>query len=257
MHSQSTRRGHVDGRQNRTASHHSCRRSRSQNERLVTRSGIGKDICSERLWEHDRLQRLQHFATAVLVEQQVVRLLLVWVTQGDGDEVLEVHSSGYSTENITDLPDDSEYVVDARGRRKLLDGLGHLASLVDVLALTRRDDSLRVEVQDLQRRGHVGTLTNYNGLDTLWTMTVRLTVTLLTAQILLNASCFTVEGELMAFVLVERVQAIVNAFVGTASNGSNRPVSELLDRCGSTVGLVGGISMSTSNSTDTVGAGSR
>ena len=44
-------------------------------------------------------------------------------------------------------------------------------------------------------------------------MTVRLTVTLLTAQILLNASCFTVEGELTALVLVERVHAIVNALV--------------------------------------------
>jgi hypothetical protein len=49
-----------------------------------------------------------------------------------------------------------------------------------------------------------------------------LTVTFHTAHILLDASCFTVEGELTAVVVVERiVQVTVNVSVCTASTGGN------------------------------------
>jgi hypothetical protein len=190
----------------------------------------------------------------------VGRLLPVRVTQGDGDELLVRHSSGYATERLTDRPDVIEELIDARGRRDVPDELDCLASLVDILALARRDDRLRVEEQDVQRRIHVGTLWNFNYSNMPWTLTVRLTVMFCTAHILLDSTRvkFTVEGELTAFVLVERRgHAMVNVSIGTTSNGSSRPLSELLGRRGSTIVLVDGVTTSTAFSTDTVRAGSR
>ena len=257
---QSPRRGQVDGRENRTARHHCCRSSRSQNEWLITRSGIGKDTCLQRWWEHDGSERLHHVATAVLVKQQVARLGLVGVTQCDADDLLVRHSSGHAAEHLHDCPDDIEEILDIRDRRDLPRDLDRLARLVDVLLFARRDDRLRVQVQDLQRHGHVGTLTKRTSHVALWTQTGRLTVTFHTAERLLGSSFVPPEVEFTTFVLVERTYPMwssINVVVDATSSGSVRPSSELADSSGITIVTVDGVLLSIASCSASIRAGSR